>query len=124
MDRRFFCCDATRVDESLHKGVIGCDLTQFAVAQEVDAGIADVREGELRPDPQDCADRRAHSGELLMIEHRLGEKRVGRHQRRLEGELSVLSRGIRLICLNDSFDGDSGGDVTPGVTTHTVGDDE
>ena len=46
--------DAAAVDEALHEGVVGGDLRELAVAEEVDAGVADVGEGELVADAQDA----------------------------------------------------------------------
>ena len=70
------------------------------------------------------ADRRAHAGELAVLEHRLGEQRVGGDQRGLQRELGVVRRGVGRVGLDDALDRDRRGDVAAGVAAHAVGDDE
>ena len=72
--------DAAAVDEALHEGVVGRDLAELAVAEEVDARVADVGDGHAVADAQQGADGGAHAGELLVLEHGLGEQLVRRDQ--------------------------------------------
>ena len=66
--------DPAGVDQSLHEGVVGADLGQLAVPQQVDAGVADVRDRDVVADPEDGADGRAHPHQLRMLEDGLGEE--------------------------------------------------
>ena len=49
------------VDEPLDEGVVDADLFEFAVAQPVGAGVADVGEVELALGEQQGRDRGAHA---------------------------------------------------------------
>ncbi len=56
--------DLPGVDEVLHERVVGGDLREDPVAQQVAAGVAQVHHRELVAGPQDRGDRRAHAREL------------------------------------------------------------
>ena len=90
MDRRLLLGDPTAVDQALHEGVVGADLGEDTVAEQVNAGVADVGDGDLVADPQDTADRGSHAGQFRMLEHRLGQQRVRGDQGRLQGELGIV----------------------------------
>ncbi len=124
VDRGLLGRDASAVDEALHKGVVGGDLRQFAVAQAVNAGVADVGDRELVADAEKSADGGAHSGQFAVFEHRLGEKRVGGDERGLERELGVIGGLETTVDFGDAVDRDGRGDVASGVATHTVGDNK
>ena len=98
------------VDEALHEGVVDGDLGELAVAEEVDARVADVGERDLVADPHEGADGGAHAGELRMLEHRLGEQRVGgddappagRTRRRTARLYSPSASRMRLTAIADA----------------------
>ena len=81
MDGGLLGRDPAGVDEALDEGVVGRDLLELAVAEAVDAGVADVSHGDLVVDPDEPADRCAHARELVVFEDGLGEERVGGDQR-------------------------------------------
>ena len=124
MHRGLLGGDAAAVDEPLHEGVVLGDLLELAVAQAVDARVADVRERDVVADAEDAADGGAHAGELGVVEHGLGDQRVGGEHRGLQGELGVVGRGVELVGLGDALHRDRGRDVAARVAAHAVGDDE
>jgi hypothetical protein len=58
---------------------------------------------DLVADADDAADGRAHPGQLAVIEDRLGQQRIRRDQRRLQGVLGVLGRGVLGVRLGDAL---------------------
>ena len=53
--------DPAFVDQGLDEGVVLGYLGEFAVAQQVAAGVTDVHEPNLVAREQDCGERRAHA---------------------------------------------------------------
>jgi len=90
MHGRFFCCDAAAVDQPLHEGVVVGDLGEFAVTEQVDAGVADVRDRHVVVDAEQAAHGRTHAGEFAVLENRLGEQGVRGKKRRLQRELGIV----------------------------------
>ena len=112
---------ASLVDQLLHPGVVMCELVQFAAAQQVAAGVADVGQSKLRAVEHGAAERGPHAVEGQVSGHEFGQPGVGplqevRHvrQHRLAG--GVL---VRVACHGD---GDGGGEVTGSSAAHAVGD--
>ncbi len=117
--------DAAGLDEPLHEGVVVRDLAELAVAEQVDARVADVRGRDRVADPYEGADRRAHAGELRVLVDGLADQLVGGDERRLQGELRLLRvREVEAVGLRDPVHGDRRGDVAARVAAHAVGDDE
>jgi hypothetical protein len=119
-----FLGDAPGVDQALHEGVVGSDLAQFTIAEQIDARVADVGDGDLISDGGDGVDRCAHSTELGVLKNGVGEFVVCRDNRGLQGRFGVLRAGVNSIRFNNSFEGDSGCHVAACMPTHAIGNNE
>src|SRR5665811_1887628 len=73
--------DPALIDQTLNKRVVVSDLGERAIAKQVGAGVADVRDGDLVTRPQQCGDRCAHALELRLALHSLPQLVVCRAQR-------------------------------------------
>lgn len=107
--------------EALHEGVVGADLGELAVAQQVRAGVADVGGGEAFAVPQHGLERGAHALDRGVVLHQLAEPVVGVGDGLLEG-LERVDVGQLAVELADDVHGLRGGEVAGRCATHAVGD--
>ena len=116
--------DAAGLDETLHEGVVGRDLGELAVAVEIDARVADVRDNGVLVDHDDAADGRAEPRQLGLARGGVDEI-LGRGDDRLAQRLFRLAGGVEVpVEVLQPVDGDGRGDVSARVAAHSVGHDE
>ena len=77
VDARLGRRDAALVDQALDERVVRADLRELAAAQAVDAGVADVGEGELLAVPQQGVERRAHALDSRIVGDEVAQPGVG-----------------------------------------------
>jgi len=97
---RLLLGDPAAVDEPLDEGVILRHLRESAVAQQIQARVADVREREFVADGREAAEGRAHARELGPVAHRGAQHAVGLEElilQRSRGAVGVGERRGRVV---------------------------
>ena len=116
--------DPALVDERLDEGVVLGDLGEDAVAQQVGARVADVRQRQPVAGAQQRGDRRPHAGELGLLLDPVEELVVGGADRAPRCVERVVG-AVRLAVQGASSPIASEEATSPaGVPAHAVGDDE
>ena len=118
---RLFEGDAALVDQRLNERVVLGDLVELAVAEQVAAGVADVREPKSVAREQDRGQRRAHSLEFGVGLDLRGDGGVAVPDRGVELAQQVAARLV-VVEVGQRRDHQLGGDLTGGVTAHAVGE--
>ena len=77
MNGGFLSGNATTIHQALNKGVIRRDLLENALAQPVNAGIADVGNDHSGFHPNHRANRGPHAGEFRVLHHGVCEIGAG-----------------------------------------------
>ena len=116
--------DAAGVDEMLHVAVILGHTHQVAVAQQIGAGVADMREHPVPLHQRDRRDGRAHAGQLAFALG-LADDGVVRGQHRglhHRGAGVDVQLGVVAFDMRQRTDRNRGGRVTAGVASHAVAD--
>ena len=117
-----FGAEPAFIDEPLDEGVVDADLFEFAVAQAVGAGVADVGEVELSFGQQQGRDRGAHPGELGIDVDQLGQQGVGGLD--LVGQDGAgIAVVVVMVQVDHVQDGGGRGDIAAGMAAHAVGND-
>ena len=118
-----FRCDAALVDQRLHPRVVVGELFQFAVAQQVAARVADVRDAQHRAREGGTREGGAHPVQFQVVLDQVGELVVGalHDTRHVLHEMFVVEATVSLAGL---LRGDGGGQVPGGSAPHAVGDDQ
>ncbi len=112
--------DATLVDEGLDERVVLGDLGQFAVAQQIAAGVANVDQAESVAREQDRGQRGAHALEFGLGIHVGGDGRVALVHSVVEfGE--QIATGLVVVEVGQRGDHELGGHLAGGVPAHPVG---
>ena len=114
--------DPALVDQALHERVVLGELRQRAVAQEVAAAVADVREADPVAVEERRRDRRAGAVELGLLLDELGDPVVRPVDGAGEGLEQV--RGRRAVEPAERLHGGAAGHVAAGRAAHAVGDDQ
>ena len=115
--------DLTLVDDALHQRVVVGDHLEPVVAEEVAAGVADVRETEPFPDPKQRGQRRAHALERGVARDHLAEGVVGLLHRGLQRRRQLVV-GWPLVERGDVLDDEPARHLAGRVAAHPVGDRE
>lgn len=119
----FLFGDASLVDEALHPGVVLGDLRQYAVTQQVGAGVADVDEAEALAGPEEGGEGGPHAFQLGVLLDHHPELVVGAlHGGAERGE--DVGAGHVVVESDDRGDHLGAGDLTGGLAAHSVGDRE
>ena len=113
--------DASLVDQRLDEGVVVGQPLQDAAAAQVAAGIADMDDAELGAVEQGPADGGSHPVQGVVVDDQFGDPIVGALQGPGQG-LQHLLAGVVTVGLAEFGDGDGGGQITRGGTTHAVRD--
>ena len=115
--------DPAFVDEHLHECVVVGDRLEFVVAQHIAAGVSDVGESEaVAGGAQYRGDGGAHSGEFGLFADAAADAVIGFEDRGAQQFEGVLASG-GLVEFGEAGDRDRRGDVSAGVTAHSVGDE-
>ncbi|SRX79242.1 hypothetical protein MPP7335_00977 [Mycolicibacterium parafortuitum] len=112
--------DPALVDQGLDERVVLGDLGEFAVAQQVAAGVADVHQPEPVAGEQDRRQRGAHALELGVLLDVRGDRGVAVAHRGVELTEQV-SAGLVVVEVCQRGDHQLRGDLTCGVAAHAVG---
>ena len=113
--------DAALVDQGLDERVVLGDLGEFAVAQQIAAGVADVDQPKTVAREQDRGQRRAHALELGVGLDLRGDRGVAVSDRGVELAQQIAT-GLVVIEVGQCRDHQLGGDLTGCMTAHTVGE--
>jgi hypothetical protein len=104
-----------------HQAVVGRDLVELAVGVAVAARVADVGDGQhlgrLVVDDRQRHDRRAHPGQLGILDPRVVDGGVGGLDRLDQAVDAAMDEGSA-----HGLAGDLAGDLAAVVTPHAVGD--
>ena len=118
--------DAPLVDQALHEGVVGGQLGEGAVAQQVAAAVTDVADTDVGAVEDDGGDGRAGALDLRVLGDQARDAVVAAVDRASEAAehvpLELTARG--LVELAEHLDGGGTGDVAAGRATDPVGDHE
>ena len=115
--------EAAGLDEVLHEGVVGGDLGELAVAQEVGARVADVDHGELVAGPHNGDAGGAQARQLGAgggAGDQVGVGCLHGVAQQAEQIAGLVGVGIERY---EVVDGDGGGDVAAGGPAHAVAQD-
>ena len=112
--------DPALVDEGLHEGVVLGDLGQFAVAQQISAGVADVHQAQPVPGEQDGGQCGAHAVEVGVEFDLLVDGVVALADRTFQLAQQVAA-GLVVVQRCQCGDHQLGGHLAGGVPAHPVG---
>lgn len=118
-----FLGDPALVDQPLHPGVVLGDLGEYAVTQQVRAGVADVDEAEALAGPEQGGERGAHALQLGVLLDHHAQLVIGPLDRRTERSEDVRARDV-VVELDERGDHLGAGDLTGRLAAHAVGDGE
>ena len=115
-------CDAAGVDQVLNIAVIAGNAAQVAVAQQVCAGIADMRHYPVAGDQCHCSDGGAHASELAFALGLADDGVMRGHNGGFHhaGDDLDITAGIVLLNMSQRPDGDGRCRVAAGMTAHTI----
>ena len=118
--------DPALVDQALHEGVVGGQLGEGAVAQQVAAAVTDVADADLGAVEDDGRDGGAGALDLGVLRDQAGDAVVAAVDRAGEAAEHVALEVLagRLVELAEHLDGGRAGDVAARGATDTVGDHE
>ena len=121
---RLLLGDTARIDQMLDVTVVLGDLAERPVAQQIRAGVADMRQNPVVVHQRDGGHRRAHAGKLALMP-RLADDGVMRghhgclHHRRDRRNVFLM---IVAFDVRKRADGDCGCRIAAGVAAHAVAD--
>ena len=112
--------DPAFVDEGLHEGVVLGDLRQFAVAQQVAAGVADVDQAQPVAGEQDGGQRGSHTVEVGVDLDLFMDGLVALAYRALQFAQQVAA-WLVVVQWRQRGDHQLGGHLAGGMPAHPVG---